>query len=239
MGAQWKHTGRIANASKRGAMISKLVKEMMVAAKVGGPSIEGNARLRAAVEAAKRASVPRDNIERAIKKGSGQLDDGVQIELITYEGFAPHQVPMMVECLTENRNRTAADIRVLFRKGQLGGGGSVSWMFDRVGLIEATHTDKSLDLESVAIEAGAQNFEPMSEAEGAAGQLGGRFFTDPTDLDAVNRALSSAGWVITQSELSYQAKNKVEITEAQRKDVVEFLDSIDDHDDVHRLYVGL
>jgi YebC/PmpR family DNA-binding regulatory protein len=238
MGAQWKHTGRIANSSKRGALISKLVKEIMVAAKVGGPSIEGNARLRAAVEAAKKSSVPRDNIERAIKKGSGQLDDGVQIDLITYEGFAPHQVPLMVECLTDNRNRTAADIRVLFRKGQLGSGGSVSWMFDRVGLIEAAHPDRSQDLESVAIEVGAQNFEPMSEAEVGAGQLGGRFFTDPADLDAVNRALTTAGWVITQSELSYQAKNKVEVSDAQRKEVIEFLDAVDDHDDVHRLYVA-
>lgn len=238
MGAQWKQAGRVENSAKRGAMISKLVKEIMVAAKVGGASIEGNSRLRAAVEAAKKSSVPRDNIERAIKKGSGQLDDGLQIESIVYEGFGPHQVPLLVECLTDNRNRTAADIRVIFRKGQLGSAGSVNWMFERVGLIEASHPDKTLDLESVAIEAGAQNVESLSEGEVTPGQLGGRFFTEPSDLDAVNRALTSAGWILTQSELSYQAKNRVEVSDSQRKEVVEFLNTLDEHDDVHRLYVA-
>jgi YebC/PmpR family DNA-binding regulatory protein len=146
MGAQWKHSGRIENSSKRGAIISKLVKEIIVATKVGGANPEGNARLRAAIEAAKKSSVPRDNIDRAIKKGSGQLDDGVQIEMVTYEGFAPHQVPVIVECLTENRNRTASDIRQLFRNAQLGNTGSVAWMFDRVGLREAAkHARQPID----------------------------------------------------------------------------------------------
>src|SRR3954467_15267826 len=111
MGAQWKHAGRIANSSKRGAVIGKLVKEILVAAKVGDPNPDNNSRLRAAVEAARKASVPRDTIERAIKKGSGQLDEQVIFELVTYEGFAAHKVPVIVECLTENKNRTAADIR--------------------------------------------------------------------------------------------------------------------------------
>src|SRR3954451_6010604 len=108
MGAQWKHAGRLENSLKRGALISKLVKEIMVAAKGGEPNPDNNSRLRAAVEAAKKASVPRDNIERAIKKGAGLLDDQVQFDLITYEGFAPHKVPVIVECLTDNKNRTAA-----------------------------------------------------------------------------------------------------------------------------------
>src|SRR6185437_11606078 len=142
----------VENASKRGAAFGKLVKEIIVAAKIGDPSPDNNARLRAAVESAKKASVPRDTIERAIKKGSGQLEP-VTYEMITYEGFAPHNVPLIVECLTDNRNRTVADIRVLFRKGQLGSTGSVGWMFDRGGVIEATHADSSLDRESVAIEA--------------------------------------------------------------------------------------
>src|SRR6185369_17234659 len=113
MGAQWKHAGRIQNSSKRGALISKLVKEITVAAKSGDPNPENNPRLRAGVEAAKKASVPRDTIERAIKKGAGLLSDQVQYETISYEGFAPHRVPVIVECLTDNKNRTAADIRVL------------------------------------------------------------------------------------------------------------------------------
>ncbi|HLE00641.1 MAG TPA: YebC/PmpR family DNA-binding transcriptional regulator, partial [Bdellovibrionota bacterium] len=150
MGAQWKHAGRLENSSKRGALISKLVKEIMVAAKSGDSNPDNNARLRAAVEAAKKASVPRDNIERAIKKGSGQLDGQIIYELVTYEGFAPHKVPLIVECLTENKNRTAADIRVLFRKAQLGSMGSVVWMFDRLGVVEGTHAEKSIDIEGAA-----------------------------------------------------------------------------------------
>jgi len=238
MGAQWKHAGRIQNSSKRGALISKLVKEIMVAAKAGADP-EGNARLRAAIESAKKGSVPRDNIERAIKKGSGQTDDSVNYETLTFEGFAPHKVPVIVECLTDNKNRTAADIRVLFRKGQLGAVGAVGWMFDRMGVIEATHPDKSLDTEGVAIEAGAQNVEPLEAADIPAGHAGARFISEPTDLDAVSKFLSKAGWSVTTSEMMYLAKNNTEVSDEQRKEVVDFLNAIDDHDDVHRLYTAL
>lgn len=239
MGAQWKHAGRVENSSKRGALISKLVKEIMVAAKAGDSNPDNNARLRAAVEAAKKASVPRDTIERAIKKGAGQLDGQVNYELVTYEGFAPHKVPVIVECLTENKNRTAADIRVLFRKGQLGGIGSVSWMFDRLGVIEGTHSDKAIDIEGAAIEAGAQNVEALNANEIPAGQAGARFYCDPSDLDAVGKCLSRDGWVITTAEFSYIAKNLQEITAEQKQEVADFLNAIDDHDDVHRVYVAI
>src|SRR4051794_9881057 len=104
MGAQWKHAGRVQTSSKRGALIGKLVKEITVAAKVGDPNPDNNPRLRAGVEAAKKASVPRDTIERAIKKGAGLLDETVQYETVTYEGFGPHRVPIIVECLTDNKN---------------------------------------------------------------------------------------------------------------------------------------
>jgi YebC/PmpR family DNA-binding regulatory protein len=239
MGAQWKHAGRLENSSKRGALISKLVKEIMVAAKVGDPNPESNARLRAAVEAARKASVPRDNIERAIKKGAGLLDDQIQFELITYEGFAPHKVPVIVECLTDNKNRTAADIRLHFRKGMLGAIGSVSWMFDRLGVVEATHPQKEQDIEEVAIEAGAQNVEPLEAFDVPAGQVGARFFCETTDLDAVSKYLGQAGWIVTLSEMSYIAKNQTELPEDQKKEVSEFLNAIDEHDDVHRVYAAL
>lgn len=239
MGAQWKHAGRVDNANKRGKIIGKLCKEIIVAAKIGDPHPDNNARLRAAVEAARKQSVPRDTIERAIKKGAGLLDETVQFDLVTYEGFAPHKVPLIVECLTDNRNRTAADVRILFRKGQLGGAGSVTWMFDRLGVIEATHSDKSLDIEGAAIEAGAQNVEPLEASEVAAGQLGARFFTDPGDLDSVNKALTSAGWVVSLSELSYIAKNFSELSADQKKEVTDFLEAIDDNDDVHRIYTAI
>lgn len=239
MGAQWKHAGRIENSSKRGALISKLVKEITVAAKVGDPNPDNNPRLRAAAEAARKASVPRDNIERAIKKGAGLLDEQVQYEQIIYEGFAPHKVPVVVECLTDNKNRTAADVRVLFRKGMLGSIGSVSWMFDRLGVVEATHPAGGKDIEGVAIEAGAQNVEPLESHEVAAGQSGARFFCDPSDLDAVSKFLTREGWAVTMSEMSYIAKNLLELPADQKKEVADFLNSIDEHDDVHRVYAAL
>lgn len=239
MGAQWKHAGQAENASKKGAIISKLVKEITVAAKLGDPNPDNNARLRAAVESARKASTPRDTIERAIKKGAGLLDDSVSYETIVYEGFTPHKVPVIVECLTDNKNRTAADIRVLFRKAQLGSVGAVGWMFDRMGVVEGTHKDKSMDAESVAIEAGAQNFELMEKRETGDDAIGVRFFCDATDLDSVSKFLIASGWVITLSELSYIAKNSVELAEVEKKEVVDFLTSIDDHDDVHRIYTAL
>ncbi len=240
MGAQWKQAGRVSNASKKGALISKLAKEITVAAKVGDPNPDNNPRLRAAIEAARKASVTRDTIERAIKKGAGLLDEQVNYETVLYEGFAPHNVAVIVECLTDNRNRTASEVRQLFRKGQLGAVGSVAWMFDRWGVIEATHADSSLDIETVAIEVGAQNVEPLEKEDVPEGQVGARFFAEPTDLDAVSRALSSAGWNVTFSELSYIAKSFTEIDdEAKKKEVTDFLTAIDDHDDVHRIYAAL
>src|SRR5687767_7321168 len=138
MGAQWKHKGRTENAAAKGRIFGKLVKEIMVAAKLGGPDPATNARLRIATEQAKKASMPRDTLDRAIKKGAGLLDDAVNFETVTYEGFAPHRVPVIVECLTDNKNRTATNIRTLFRKGQLATSGAVSWDFARRGVIEAT-----------------------------------------------------------------------------------------------------
>jgi YebC/PmpR family DNA-binding regulatory protein len=238
MGAQWKHAGRTANATKRGALISKMIKEILVAAKNGDPNPENNARLRAAVESARKASCPRDNIDRALKRAAGLLDP-VNYETVLYEGFAPHKVPLIVECLTENKNRTAADVRVLFRKAQLGAQGSVAWMFDRLGVIEATHADKTLDSESAAIEAGAQNVEPLESTEIPPGHIGARFFCNPSDLDSASKYLSQAGWSVTMSELSYQAKNYAELSDDQRKEVVDFLGEVDDNDDVHRIYAAI
>src|SRR5207247_3267895 len=165
MGAQWKQAGRVANAMKRGQVIGKLVREILIAAKLGGPGPGLNARRYAAVEAARKASVPRDTIERAVKKGSGQTDEKVTYELVTYEGFAPHKVPVIVECLTDNRNRTAPEIRHLFRTGALGNPGSVGFFFDHMGVVEATHPDKSRDPENDAIVAGAQYDDTMDDKE--------------------------------------------------------------------------
>lgn len=238
MGAQWKQAGREENAQKRGQMVGKIVKEILVAAKLGDPNPESNPRLRAAVESARKHSVTRDTIERAIKKGSGQLDEQINYETIVYEGFAPAKVPVIVECLTENKNRTASDIRRLFKDGHLGAIGSVAWMFDRMGVVEAHHADKTQDPEGAAIEAGAENVETVT-AGVPEGHVGARFYTAPANLDGVAKFLTSAGWTITTSELSYIAKNAVEISDAEKAQVTEFLNAIDEHDDVHRIYTAL
>jgi YebC/PmpR family DNA-binding regulatory protein len=239
MGAQWKQSGREANAQKRGQLVSKLVRELVVAAKLGGPDPHMNPRLAAAAEKARKASVPRDTIERAVRKGSGQTDEVVNYETVTYEGFAPHKVPLIVECLTDNRNRTAPEIRNLFKAGSLGAPGSVAFFFDHVGVVEATHPDQTRDPETEAIEAGAQNVEALEAEEVPEGQLGLRFVTDIKDLGAVSKWLAQAGWKIVASELRYQAKNPVELDAAARKETADFLTALDDHDDVHRVYAAL
>ncbi|MBL9086870.1 MAG: YebC/PmpR family DNA-binding transcriptional regulator [Planctomycetia bacterium] len=233
MGRQWLQKKREINAAKRGKIFTKLVREITVAAKAGVPDPTMNARLAVAVEAARKASVPNDTIARAIKKASG--GEGAELELVTFEGFAPHKVPVIVECMTDNRNRTAPDMRVLFRNGQMGA--KVAFFFDHVGIVEATHEGKTMDLESVAIEAGAQNVEPLEHPP--EDHVGARFFTDRTDLDAVTSVLRKGGWSVTASEMGYVAKEPMELPEDQRKDVEAFLEAIDDHDDCHRIYTAL
>src|SRR6267143_1804656 len=239
MGEQWKQDGREANAQKKGQLVNKVVREIMVAAKLGGPDPDLNPRLAAAVEKARKASVYRDTIERAIKKGSGQTDEKVSFELVTYEGFAPHKVAVVVECLTDNRNRTAPEIRNLFKTGSLGQPGSVGFFFNHVGVVEATHTDSKRDAEGDAIEAGAQEFEPLEAEEVPEGQKGARFLTEIKDLDSVSKALKASGWKIVSSEIRYLAKNFTEVPEAARKEVTDFLNALDDHEDVHRVYAGM
>lgn len=238
MGAQWKVASKSAKSAVTGAIFSKLAKEILVAAR-GGADPNANSRLRAAIEAAKKQSVPKDTIERNIKKGAGLTDEKVNYENLTFEGFAPNKVPVIVECLTDNKNRTNSDIRVLFRKGQLGNGGSVAFLFDRVGIIEATHAEMK-DAEEAAIEAGAQNVEPMSAEDiGKDGKVGATFFTEVADLGAVTNALNAAGWKVTTSELGFKPKNLVELSGEQLKETQEFLGAIDDNDDVHRVYAAL
>lgn len=240
MGAQWKQAGREAAAHKKGQIVGKMVREIMIAAKLGGADPDLNARLFVAVEKAKKASVTRDTIDRAIKKGAGLLDEKIEYETVVYEGFAPHKIPVVVECLTDNRNRTAPDIRHLFSKGgQLGQPGSMSFFFEHLGVVEATHTDKSRDAEGDAIEAGAQNVEPLDAEEVPEGCQGFRFFTDLKELAQVSKWLKQAGWNIVASEMRYVAKNPVELSEKERTAVVDFLQTIDDHDDVSHVFAGL
>jgi len=239
MGAQWKQAGREANAQKRGQIVVKLTREIMVAAKLGGPDPDLNARLAAAIEKARKASVTRETIERSIKKGAGLTDEKIVYELVAYEGFAPHKVPVIVECLTDNRNRTAPEIRNIFKAGSLGQPGSVAFFFNHNGVVEATHDDLNRDPESDAIEAGAQEVEALEADEVPEGKKGARFVTEIKDLDAVTKALKAAGWTVTASEIRYLAKSYPELDEKSRKDVAGFLNELDDHEDVHRVYAAM
>ena len=231
MGAQWKARHKEIAANVKGRIFGKLSKEIMVAARAGADP-DMNPRLRLVVEQAKKVSMPKETLERAIKKGAGLLDEGMSLERLTYEGFAPHRVPVIVECLTDNANRTYPNIRMLFRKGQLGASGSVSWDFDYLGMIEATPNAKDADAELAAIEADAQDFEPGEEG-------GTLFLTEPTDLDAVCRALPNFGFTVQSAQLGYRPKNPVTLNDAEREEVEAFLEAIDADDDVQNVYAGL
>jgi YebC/PmpR family DNA-binding regulatory protein len=237
MGAQWKAKGKELAANARGKLFGRLAKDIMVAARSGADPAS-NSKLRLVVEQARKVSMPKETLERAIKKGAGLTGEAVHFEHVIYEGFAPHQVAVMVECLTDNVNRTAPEMRVLFRKGQLGTSGSVAWDFDHVGLIEAEPTAgaAAIDAETAAIEAGAQDFEP-GEEEGAT-----TFITDATDLDLVCRALPAQGFTVLSAKLGYKAKNPVDpanLSAEHLEEVEAFLAAIDGNDDVQNVFVAL
>jgi YebC/PmpR family DNA-binding regulatory protein len=243
MGAQWKQKGRLAAADAKGRIFTKLAKEIMIAAR-GGADVDMNSRLRLAVEAAKKQSMPRDTLERAIKKGAGLLDEQVNYETVTYEGFAPHQVGVIVECLTENKNRTATNVRMLFRKGQLATSGAVSWDFSHVGIVEANPPAKapagSVDAEAAAIEVGAQDVEAAHGGEDEQHpELGFRFYTDAPDVDKVHKGLSELGWNVTSAQLGWKPKNPVSLAGDARAEVEAFLEAIHADDDVQNLYTAL
>jgi len=235
MGAQWKAKGKAQAADARGKLFGRLAKDIMMAAKSGADPA-ANSRLRLVVEQARKVSMPKDTLERAIKKGAGLLGDPVNFERVIYEGFAPHQVPVMVEALTDNLNRTASEVRVLFRKGQLGTSGSVSWDFDHVGLIEAEAAQANADAELAAIEAGAQDFE-VADEDGVT-----VFITDPTDLDLVSKALPDHGFTVLSNKLGYKPKNPIypaNLSAEQLEEVENFLAGIDGNEDVQNVFVGL
>lgn len=231
MGAQWKQKHRVAAADQRGRLFGKLAKEIMIAAR-SGPDPEMNAALRMAVEQAKKQSVPRDTVERAIKKGAGLLGETINYELVTYEGFAPHQVPVIVECLTDNKNRTASSMRVLFRKGQQAASGAVSWDFLRCGLIEASPPAAGDDPEEAAIEAGASDVRAGDEGEQ-------QFITEPQEVDAVSKALALRGWSVSAAALSWLPQHPMELAEEARAEVEAWLENMDADDDVQSIYVAL
>jgi YebC/PmpR family DNA-binding regulatory protein len=242
MGRQWLHAKRLVAGLKKGKTNSKLVREITLAAKMGGADPAMNARLFAAVEKAKKESVPKDAIQRAINKGSGVGDDKITLEHVVYEGRAPHNVPVIVEVYTDNVQRTAPEIRVLFRKGRLDSAGANKFMFNNVGLVEAHHPDASIDPEEAAIEAGANEVQPLTREQNddiPRGALGAKFICERTDVATVSKWLSANGWTVITAEIGYVPNSLTELTDDQQQEVGEFLHALDEHDDVHRVWAAV
>ncbi|MCI0747613.1 MAG: YebC/PmpR family DNA-binding transcriptional regulator [Verrucomicrobia subdivision 3 bacterium] len=242
MGRQWLHAKRAVASLKKGQKTAKIVKEIAVAAKLGGADPNLNARLATAVEKARKESVSRDVIERAIRKGAGLGEEKLVMEHVVFEGYAPHKVPVIVEVFTDNTNRTAPEFRVLFKKGQLGAGGSNKFLFDHVGLVEAYHSNPASDIEAAAIEAGANEVEPLTAADNddiPEGAAGARFITERNAVHEVSQWLKQNGWTVITSELGYVPKTCPDLTEEQRAEVGEFLQSLEDHDDTHRVWAAV
>ncbi len=227
---------------KKAQATGKIVREILVAAKMGGADLDSNARLAAAVQKARKESVSRDVIERAVKKGAGIGSEKLVLEHVLFEGYAPNKVPVIAEVYTDNVNRTAPEIRMLFRRGQLGATGSNKFLFDPSGIVEAHHPDAATDIEAAAIEAGANEVEPLSHEQNddiPPGACGARFLTDRTAVHAVSKWLSQNGWSVVTSEIGFIPKSFPELTEQQRAETGEFLQTLEDHDDVHRVWAAL
>ena len=233
MGKSWKAAGKTENAQKKGAIFTKLAREISVASKTGGADPAMNARLRLAIDMAKKVSCPNDTIDRAIKKGAGLLDDGKIIEELTYEGYGPHGVGVIVECQTDNKHRTAPEMRSVFKKhdGNMGETNSVAWMFARTGAIEATKTG-TFDIDEEAIEAGADDVAKNDDGSY-------EFLCAYENLEVLRAALAARGWVVTSVGHTYKPANITELTEAQRADVENFLTAVDDLDDTHKVYATI
>jgi YebC/PmpR family DNA-binding regulatory protein len=242
MGRQWLHAKRAIVNEKKSKVAGKLTKEITVAAKLSGPDLGANARLFAAVEKAKKASVTRDVIERAINKGAGIGGDKTSLEHVVFEGYAPHKVPVIVEVYTDNHQRTAPEMRVMFKKGVLGNAGSNKFLFEHVGLVEAHHPDPASDLEAAAIEAGANDFEVLTSDQNddiPEGHAGARFITERNAVHAVSTWLKAHGWALVTSEIGYVAKSYPALDDTQRAEVGEFLQALEDHDDVQRVWAAV
>jgi YebC/PmpR family DNA-binding regulatory protein len=233
MGKGWKQTIKVAQSQKKGQVFTKLAREISVAARLGGPDPEGNSRLKMAIIAAREASCPKDTIERAIRKGAGLDTDGSQIEELTYEGKGPAGVGVIVECQTDNKNRTVSELRNMFKRygGALGEAGSTAWMFDRVGLVTGTK-DKVGDPEEEAIEVNANSVEKNDDGSYS-------FYAGPNDLDQLRSALTARGWTIQVAERSYLAKTQVELDEESLKTAHELLKEIEEFDDSHRVHANI
>jgi YebC/PmpR family DNA-binding regulatory protein len=227
-----KHKKGAADA-KRGQLFSNLSRAIIVAAREGGPDPEGNATLATAIQKARDNSMPKDNIERAIARGTGAGVDGEAYETVTYEGYGPNGVAVLVEAVTDNRNRTAADIRHIFAKndGNLGTSGAVSWLFERKGVILVPESADEEDVMLVAADAGAEDVS----REGSSYEV----ICAPDDLQAVRAALEEAGIEVESAELTMLPKTTIQIEdEAAARKLLRLMDALDENDDVQDVYAN-
>jgi YebC/PmpR family DNA-binding regulatory protein len=226
-----KHKKAIVDA-KRGKLFTKLARTITVAAKEGGGDPEGNPALALAVQKAKDASMPKDNIERAIAKGTGEGADAEALEAVTYEGYGPGGVAILVEALTDNRNRTGSEIRHVFSKhgGSLGEPGSVAYLFDKTGVIVVDGERYDEDDLMVAIDAGAQDIATDDDVF--------EVLTDPGDLAAVRAALDEAGVEISSAEVSQRPKTLVPLEEDTAAKLLRLIEAIEDQDDVDAVHAN-
>jgi YebC/PmpR family DNA-binding regulatory protein len=218
-----------ANDAKRGVLFTKVGREIAIAVRQGGPDAEGNYRLRLAVEKARSVNMPADNIKRAIERAAGG-DKTEQFEEIVYEGYGPGGVAILVEAATDNRNRTAADVRSIFTKagGQLAGAGAVAWQFEPRGVISVPRAAQDADeVALVAIDAGADDVDTDADPL--------EITTQPGDLERVRQGLELAGVRVESAEITMQAKATVTIEENQVRQNLRLIESLEDHDDVQRV----
>jgi YebC/PmpR family DNA-binding regulatory protein len=223
---------KAATDAKRGKIFTKLIKEITVAARMGGGDIEANPRLRAAVQAGKAENMPKDNIERAIKKGTGELE-GVSYEEIIYEGYGPGGAAVLVESLTDNKNRTVADIRSIFGKngGNLGENGCVAWMFDKKGYIAVARSAVDEDtLMETALEAGA---EDIREDNGNY-----EVITEPGDFEAIKKAIDKASIPFNDAEVTMLPQNTTNLTGKEAEQMLRLMEMLEDNDDVQKVYTN-
>jgi YebC/PmpR family DNA-binding regulatory protein len=226
-----KHKKGAADA-KRGKIFSRLIKEITVAARMGGGDPNANPRLRSAITAAKGENMPKDNIERAIKKGTGELE-GVNYEEVIYEGYAPGGAAVLVECLTDNKNRAVADVRHLFNKsgGNLGENGCVAWMFDKKGLIVINKNAAEEDqLMEIAIDAGAEDVNDEGDSF--------EVITSTGDFETVKEALEKASISIDMAEISMIPQNMLNLQGKEAEQTVRLMDALEDCDDVQKIYTN-
>ncbi|MFH0840210.1 MAG: YebC/PmpR family DNA-binding transcriptional regulator [Candidatus Omnitrophota bacterium] len=223
---------KAATDSKRGKLFTKLIKMLTVAAKNGGGSPDTNPSLRLAIDKAKEANMPQDNIERAIKKGTGELP-GVSYESVSYEGYGPGGVAFYVDVLTDNKNRVTAEIRTIFSKigGNLAGAGAVSWLFEKKGLFIVNKKDASEDkLMSIVLDAGAEDMSDESETY--------EIKCQPVDYEKIKKALDTAKIKVESSEVTFLPKNTVKVSGDQAKQVLNLVEQLEDNDDVQNVYAN-